>query len=142
MIIPDANLLIYATDVRSVFHERANAWWTSTLNSDEALGLSWLVLIAYVRMLSSPRITINPIGVSALLAAVEEWLDLPSVQVLQPTRRHPQALLSLLVPTSVGGNLVNDAHLGALALEFGGTVYSADSDFARFPNIRWVNPLK
>ncbi len=142
MIIPDANLLIYSADSRSIFHQRAHAWWKGVINGEEAVGLSWLVLVAYVRVLSSARMTLNPIGVSELLEEVETWLGAPQVQVLQPTSRHPQAIRSLLVPTSVGGNLVNDAHLGALALEYGGTVHSADTDFARFPNIRWVNPLK
>jgi toxin-antitoxin system PIN domain toxin len=141
MIVPDANLLIYAADGRSMFHRRAHTWWTDALNGDEAVGLSWLVLLAFIRVMSSPRLMTEPAGVDDLLEEVESWLAAENVQVLQPSVRHPQALRSLLVPTGVGGNLANDAHLGALALEFGGTVYSADTDFARFPNVKWVNPL-
>jgi toxin-antitoxin system PIN domain toxin len=141
MIVPDANLLIYAADGQSVFHRRAHTWWTDALNSDEAVGLSWLVLLAFIRVMSSPRLMTHPARVDDLLEEVESWLAAENVQVLQPSVRHPQALRSLLVPTGVGGNLANDAHLGALALEFGGTVYSADTDFARFPNVKWVNPL-
>lgn len=141
MIVPDANLIIYAADSHSMFHRRAHAWWTDALNGDEPVGVSWLVLVAFIRVMSSPRLMTNPVPVDDLLAEVETWLESPAVQVLQPTVRHPQALRSLLVPTGVGGNLVNDAHLAALALEFGGTVFSADTDFARFPQVKWVNPL-
>ncbi len=141
MIVPDANLLIYAADSQSAFHRRAHTWWTDALNSDEAVGRSWLVLLAFIRVMSSPRLMTYPARVDDLLEEVESWLGSSVVQVLQPSVRHPQALRSLLVPTGVGGNLVNDAHLAALALEFGGTVYSADTDFARFPNVKWVNPL-
>ena len=139
MIVPDANLIIYASDSGSLFHERAREWWTAALNGDESV--SWLVLVAYVRVMSSARIMKRPVAVGELLDEVERWLTAPHVQVLQPTARHPSALRSLLVPTGVGGDLVNDAHLAALAVEYGGIVHSADTDFARFPNVRWVNPL-
>jgi toxin-antitoxin system PIN domain toxin len=105
------------------------------------VGLSWLVLVAYVRVMSSARIMKRPVAVGELLDEVERWLAASHVQVLQPTARHPSTLRSLLVPTGVGGDLVNDAHLAALAVEYGGIVHSADTDFARFPNVRWVNPL-
>ena len=141
MIVPDANLIIYASDTGSMFHERARQWWTAALNGDESVGLSWLVLVAYVRVMSSARIMKRPVAVGDLLDEVERWLTAPHVQVLQPTARHPNGLRSLLVPTGVGGDLVNDAHLAALAVEYGGTVHSADTDFARFPGVRWVNPL-
>ncbi|MFZ4485882.1 MAG: type II toxin-antitoxin system VapC family toxin [Candidatus Nanopelagicales bacterium] len=141
MIVPDANLLIYASDSGSLFHERAREWWTAVLNGDESVGLSWLVLVAYVRVMSSARIMNRPVAVVDLLDEIERWLTAPHVQVLQPTARHPHGLRSLLVPAGVGGDLVNDAHLAALALEYGATVYSADTDFARFSDVRWVNPL-
>lgn len=141
MIVPDANLLIYASDSRSMFHERARRWWTDALNGDEAVGLSWLVLVAFVRLMSSVRIMKQPVAVGDLLDEIERWLSAPQVQVLQPTARHPAAMRALLAPTGVGGDLANDGHLAALALEFGATVYSADVDFARFPQVRWVNPL-
>ena len=141
MIVPDANLIIYASDSGSLFHERAREWWTAALNGDESVGLSWLVLVAYVRVMSSARIMKRPVAVGELLDEVERWLAASHVQVLHPTARHPSALRSLLVPTGVGGDLVNDAHLAALAVEYGGIVHSADTDFARFPNVRWVNPL-
>ncbi len=141
MIVPDANLIIYASDSGTLFHDRARQWWTAALNGDESVGLSWLVLVAYVRVMSSARIMKRPVAVGELLDEVERWLAAPHVQVLQPTARHPSALRSLLAPTGVGGDLVNDAHLAALAVEYGGIVHSADTDFARFPNVRCVNPL-
>ena len=103
--------------------------------------MSWLVLVAYVRVMSSVRMMKRPVAVGDLLDEVERWLTAPQVQLLQPTARNPHALRSLLVPTGVGGDLVSDAHLAALAVEYGGIIHSADTDFARFPNVRWVNPL-
>ena len=91
--------------------------------------------------MSSVRMMKRPVAVGELLDEVERWLTAPQVQLLQPTARNPHALRSLLVPIGVGGDLVNDAHLAALAVEYGGIIHSADTDFARFPNVRWVNPL-
>ncbi len=142
MIVPDANLLIYAADSQSAFHRRAHTWWTDALNSDEAVGRSWLVLLAFIRVMSSPRLMTYPARVDDLLEEVESWLGSSVVQVLQPSVRHPQALRSLLVPTGVGGNLVNDAHLAALAIENGAVLFSTDGDFSRFRGLRWVNPLR
>jgi toxin-antitoxin system PIN domain toxin len=75
------------------------------------------------------------------LALVESWLDQPCTIVVNPTDRHAAVLRELLLPLGTAGNLTTDAHLAALAIEHGATLCSCDTDFARFPRLRWQNPL-
>ena len=72
---------------------------------------------------------------------VETWLGLDAVWVPQPTERHGEVFGSLITTHKLRGNLISDAHLAALAFEHGLTLCSADTDFARFSEIRWENPL-
>lgn len=79
-------------------------------------------------------------GFLELWRIIEAWLGQPAAVVLQPTPRHAGVLRGLLETLGVAANLVNDAHLAALALEHGGEVVSFDSDFARFRGVRWRTP--
>ena len=72
---------------------------------------------------------------------VAEWLSCDNVWTPQPGEHHRRILGQLLTHTRVQGNFVMDAHLAALAIEHGLTLCSADSDFAKFPGLRWINPL-
>jgi uncharacterized protein len=83
----------------------------------------------------------RPVPIAQAWARVEEWLALPQSWIPVPTDRHRQILAELLTGES-RAELANDAHLAALAVEHGLTVCSADSDFARFPGVRWENPLR
>lgn len=141
MIVPDSNLLIYAVNTDSRFHDRSRDWWTAALNGEESVGLSWLTLLAFLRVSTHPQLFPRPLAVDQALSAIEGWLGSPVVRLLHPTERHPQVMRSLLHHGGASGDLVNDAHIAALALEFGGVVYSADADFGRFDIVRWVNPL-
>lgn len=140
MIVPDANLLLYATEASSPFHERARRWWQQTLSGDELVGLPWASLLAFLRLSTNATVYARPLSVDAAVAVVETWLDAPNVSVIHPGPRHPHAIRAF-TPEGAGGDAVNDVHIAALAWEHGGTVHSADSDFARIPQVRWVNPL-
>jgi hypothetical protein len=72
---------------------------------------------------------------------VERWLDCEPVWIPQQTERHAEVLGSLIKQANIRGNLVSDAHLAALAIEHGLTLCSTDSDFARFRELKWLNPL-
>ncbi len=72
---------------------------------------------------------------------VVQWLDCEAVWVPQPTERHRHLLETLLGRPGAQANLVPDAHLASLAIEHGLLLYSTDGDFARFPDLRWQNPL-
>jgi toxin-antitoxin system PIN domain toxin len=105
------------------------------------VGLPWESLVAFIRVVSSPRLTARPASVARAWTQVESWLDAPVAWTPTATEAHRETVGTLLALTGSGGGLVHDAHLAALALEHGLTLCSADADFARFPGLRWENPL-
>jgi len=141
-VIVDANLLLYAADRDSSFHQRAADWLTQVMRGDSRLGLPWQVVVAYVRLATHPRVFARPLDPATAWQDVENWLRRDNVWVPQPTDRHREVLGGLVARHHPTGNLVSDAHLAALAIEHGVAICSADSDFARFPECRWVNPLQ
>jgi predicted nucleic acid-binding protein len=124
MILIDANLLLYAKVADYPQHLRAAAWLEARLNAPDRVGLPWPSLLAFLRLITNPRLFVRPIRLADAWVQVEEWLALPPVWIPMPT-----------------ANLVPDAHLAALALEHDLTLCSSDQDFARFPGLRWENPL-
>lgn len=140
-MLVDANILLYAVDSGSVHHQRAQAWLTDQLNGQHRVGLPWESLTAFVRIATHPRAARVPLTPSAAWQIVEEWLAVPTVWVPLPTDQHAVVLGRLIAKYEVSGNLVPDAHLAALAIEHGLPLYSADTDFARFLEIRWRNPV-
>lgn len=141
MRIPDLNLLMYAVDREAADHEPALRWWNATLSGSETVGLSWTVLLGFVRLTTSARVVRSPLSPSDALDYVDRWLSHPVTSVVEPTDRHARVLRDLLARTGTAGNLVPDAHLAALAIEHGGVLYSADRDFGRFAGLTWRNPL-
>jgi len=141
VILPDVNLLLYAADETAVRHKAALAWVEATVSGTETVAFAWLVLIGFVRLCTSARVLSNPWDVRAALDVVNGWLAQPAATVVHPTDRHTAILRELLEPLGGAGNLVSDAHLAALAVEHGATLYSCDNDFARFHRLRWIDPL-
>ncbi len=84
----------------------------------------------------------NPLSLTEALEQISEWLALPGVSVLHPTTDHARHFAEQCHAASATGNLVSDAHLAALAVEHQCVVASNDGDFAKFPTVRWVNPIK
>ena len=140
MIAPDVNLLVYAFDQLSPFHEPAKAWLETVLSGTESVGLAWNVLIGFLRISTNPALR-KPLTIEQALDLVALWLAQPNVVIIEPGPRHLEQLRDLLIPVGTGRNLSSDAHLAAIALEHGAEVYSADTDFDRFPGLRWHNPL-
>jgi uncharacterized protein len=141
VILVDANLLIYARSASSPAHAAARGWLNGKLNGPAAVGFPWHSLLAFVRLSANPRVFPRPLTIPDAWRQVEEWLDCQAVWIPMPTDRHRPILASLLAQVGGGPNLVSDAHLAALAIEHGLTLCSADGDFARFPGLRWENPL-
>lgn len=137
----DANLLLYAVDGRSPHHDAAREWLTRALNGPRRVGLPWASLGAFVRISTHPRASEHPLAPSQAWGVVEQWLDQPTTWVPEPGPRFSQLLGDLLVRHGAAGNLLPDAMLAALALEHGIEVQSADSDFARFTEVSWRNPI-
>ena len=141
MKLPDVNLLLYATDEASHHHGRALPWLEALMSGSEPVGFCWAVLLGFLRLSTRARVFANPLEPQKAFDIVESWLAQPCALVVNPTERHLTILHGLLEPLGTAGNLTTDAHLAALAIEHGGEVCSADTDFGRFPGLRWSNPL-
>lgn len=141
MILVDANLLVYAHVADFPQHRAAHAWLDERLNGSAPVGLPWPSLVAFLRLVTNPRVFQRPEPVAAAWQQVEEWLDCRPAWSPSPGERHREILGDLLARSPAGGNLAPDAHLAALALEHGLVLASTDGDFARFPGLRWQDPL-
>ena len=141
-MIVDASILLYAADSDSEFHKPARAWLEEALSGPGRVGLPWQTLTAFLRISTHPRAARYPLTPRDAWDFMTEWLDADPVWIPQAGPRHAEVLRRLTVHGSLQGNLVSDAHLAALALEHGVGICSADSDFARFPGLEWVNPLR
>jgi toxin-antitoxin system PIN domain toxin len=142
MIIPDANLLIYAYDKTSPSHRAARRWWEDALAGSEPVGIPWVVVLAFVRLVTHPTLSEDPFTIRQAEAAVHQWLDCDHVQLLVPREATFDRFFSLLEEAGLGGNLATDALIAAHAEDFGATVHSTDRDFDRFTSLRWKNPLE
>lgn len=139
-MLVDANILLYSVDEDSPFHESARDWLTEALNGDQRVGIPWLSVWAFVRIATNPRALTDPLPPTEAWEHVSDWLDAPAAWLPSPGRGHRRLLEQLLLGHDVRAGLVTDAVFAALAWEHGLTVVSADSDFARFPQVRWFNP--
>ncbi len=141
MKVVDLNLLIYAVNEDAPQHARARRWWEATLNGDEQVGLAWAVVLGFLRLCIRSGVLPRPLAPKQALDLVQAWILHPLVVPLHAGDQHWVILRKLLEPTGMAGNLTTDAHLAALAIEYGGTLCSTDADFARFKSLKFENPL-
>lgn len=140
MRLVDANVLLYAVNESEPRHERARVWLDGALNASEPVGFAWIALLAFVRLSTKAELFPSPLSLDGALGCIRGWLAQPPSVVLEPTARHLEIMAGLLGPTGTGGNLVNDAHLAAIAVEHGATVVTYDTDFGRFQGVRVFSP--
>lgn len=140
MKIVDANVLLYAVNSASERHDASRRWLDSALSGGDTVALAWVPLLAFVRLTTKVGLFPSPLSPSAALRQVTEWLGAPGAVVVGPTPRHIDVLSELMAPLGTGGNLVNDGHLAALAVEHRAVIVSYDSDFGRFAGVRWKTP--
>ena len=141
MILIDANILVYSHVKSFAQHDIARRWLDQQLSGSARVGLPWASLLAFLRLVTNPRVFEHPEPIADAWRQVRQWLACELVWVPQPTERHADVLDQLLALPGLHANLVPDAHMAALAIEHGLTLYSTDGDFARFPKLRWLNPL-
>ena len=141
MILLDANLLLYAANRAAPEHERARAWLDDRLNGTVPLGLPWPSLLAFVRLATNPLVVRHPVAAAEAWRQVEEWLECEPAWTPLPGDGHRAIIGGFLRAPWMTSRLVPDAHLAALAIEHGLTLQSSDGDFARFPGLKWENPL-
>lgn len=140
MKIVDANVLLYAVNADSERHAASRRWLDGALSGSDTVGLSWVPLLAFIRLTTKVGLFPSPLRVDQAMQQVTQWLGAPGAQLVSPTPRHGDVLASMLSLVGTGGNLVNDAHLAALAVEHRASIVSYDSDFGRFDGIRWYTP--
>jgi uncharacterized protein len=141
VILVDANILVYAHVESFAQHKTIREWLDQQLSGSTRVGLPWVSLLAFLRLVTNSRVFERPEPMIDAWRQVRAWLACEMAWIPQPTDRHADLLDQLLVLPGVHANLVPDAHLAALAMEHGLTLYSTDGDFARFPELRWINPL-
>ena len=142
MIVPDVNLLLYAVISGFPQHSRARAWWEQTINGDARIGLTHPALFGFLRIVTNARVLQSPLSVDDAVDYVHDWLAQPNIDVLLPGPDHLRIAFELLTDVGAAGNLTTDVQLAAYAIEQQGEMYSNDTDFARFPDLRWINPLE
>jgi toxin-antitoxin system PIN domain toxin len=141
MILIDANLLIYAIDRDSPHQRKARTWLEKVLSDTAPIGLAWIVMLAFLRVTTRAGIMRNPLSPEQAIAYVDSWLGQSPVALVRPGRQHWPILRNLLQVSGTSGNLTSDAHLAALAIEYGYSIYTTDNDFRRFAGLRVINPL-
>jgi uncharacterized protein len=142
VIVPDVNLLLYAVISGFPQHRRAREWWESSVNSGTRIGLTHPAVFGFLRIVTNGRVMQVPVPVDAAVGYVQEWLAEPNVELLIPGSRHLGIALDLLLEIGTAGNLTTDVQLAAYAIEHGGQIHSNDTDYARFADLTWVNPLR
>ena len=141
MILPDANLLLYAYNTNGPFHTECAAWWSKCLSGIEPVALCPVVLFAFVRIGTHPRVFANPMSVPEASGHVRNWLEQPVCRLVDMEQDDVEMALNLLAAAGTGGNLTSDAQIAAIALRLGAVVHTVDTDFTRFQKVRSLNPL-
>ncbi len=141
MIVVDANLLIYSYDLDSAHHKKSLSWLEELLSGVEAVGLPWQSVSAFLRVITNRRLPGTRVTLEQAVQVVDQWLQQPNVQVLVPADQHWSVLRQMILEGRASGPLVSDAEIAAITIEQGAVLHTTDRDFARFPGLRWKNPL-
>ena len=140
MKLVDANVLLYSVNEDAPRHQAARRWLDAALSGNETVGFAWIVLLAFLRLSTNPVVFPSPLATAEAVGVIRGWLSAPTASVVQPSARHVDILAGLLSAFGTAANLVNDAHLAALAVEHAAEIATFDSDFGRFPGVRWASP--
>jgi len=141
VIVLDANLLLYAYNSSAPNHTRARLWVEAIFSGTDAVGLPWQTVSAFLRIVTNTHLPGDRFTMDEAAAIVDQWTALPQVHLLAPGDRHWAFFQRMLIDGKASGPLTNDAELAALTTEYGGVLYTTDRDFARFPGLKWTNPL-
>ena len=142
MIVVDANLLLYAYDSSSQLHAKARVWVEQTFSNGTPVGLPWQTVTAFLRIATNPRLSGQRFTPEEAVQIVDQWMEQPNVRLLSAGDQHWSLLRQMMLDGQARGPLISDADLAALTVEYGGVLYTTDRDFARFPALRWTNPLE
>ena len=141
MIVLDANILLYAYDCASPHHAKARVWVEQAFSGTDPVGLPWQTAAAFLRVMTNSKLQGDRFTLEEAVAVVDSWLEQPNIRMLSPGENHWSLFRQMVIEGQAAGPLISDAHLAALTIEYGGVLHTTDRDFARFPDLRWVNPL-
>lgn len=141
MLLVDVNPLLYALRADVPDHAAWREWLEALLAGDEAFGLSNATLAAVVRIATSPRVFKTPTPLADVFEFIDVVRDVPHFVSVEPGPKHWALFEQLVRATRSMGAVVSDVYLAALALELGAELITADHDFARFPRLRFRNPM-
>jgi len=142
MILVDANILICAYNPAAEQHAAAKRWLETAIAGPTPVRLAWVTVLAFVRIMTHPQVFRRPFSMAEAVETVDSWLAQRSVAMLGPSEDHWPTLRRLLTEGQASGPLSADAHLAALAIEHGATLFTTDRDFARFTGVTVVDPLQ
>jgi len=140
VIVVDANILLYAYDAGDPRHFQVASWLERVFSGSDDVGLPLTVLLAFARITSDPRVYETPRDPEEAISLIEGWLGRSNVQLIGPTQTHWKTLTRLVTAGKVRGSMLMDAHIAALAIEFGAILATTDRDFSRFPGLRTIDP--
>lgn len=142
MKLVDLNVLLYAINHDADHHAKLRRWWELALQEEEPIGLAWVVLLGFLRLTTNAKVFPKPLSAEQAARIIDGWLAHAHVRLVHETEEHWRILKGLVDQTGTAGNLTTDAHLASLAISYGAVLVSCDSDFARFPKLRWENPVQ
>ncbi len=141
MIIPDTSLLVYAYNKNARHHQASKKWFEQLVISGEEIAIPWIVSLSFLRLMTHRSVLQNPMSSAQSYGIVESWYEIENVRAIDAGPRSLRIMRGLVKEVSPSGNLFYDMYLASLALEFNAEVHSNDADFARFPGLRWRNPI-
>jgi hypothetical protein len=141
VILVDVNMLIYAYVDELPQHDAAKDWLDDAISGTAGVGIPWHSILGFLRIVTHPRVFAVPKDPITAWSAMQQWLSASRVWIPTPGDHHPEVLSQLIERVRPSATLIPDTHLAALAIEHGLTLMSADRGFARFPGLRWENPL-
>jgi uncharacterized protein len=138
----DTNILLYASDQESVYHDKAKRFMEGRGDDPDLLCLTWGTLMGYQRIATHPSIFRNPMSPQESWDNVERLLDLPRCRVIGEQEGFAEDFAELTRILVVKGNLVPDAHLATILRQHGvSKIYTVDTDFRKFDFLQVINPL-
>lgn len=140
MRIVDTSVLLPAVSPSLPHHAVARAALEAAINSERPVGLTWVVVSAFLRLTTKPGLFERPLTIDEAWELVDQWREHPNVRIVQETEEHARLWSELLRGAGVGGDLTTEAWIAAIAIAHGASVLTLDADFARFPNLRREGP--
>lgn len=140
MYSPDVNVLLYAASAPAQQHEACLAAIEKARSSAIGLGVQSMVASSFVRIVTDPRAVVQPLSTEQALSFIDALVDAPRARILQPGPRHWSIFRDLCEEFRPRRGDVTDCWLAATAIEDGAVWLSCDRGFARFRDVRWVDP--